>query len=179
VRRFVDRYASAAQAAGLATGAVPTPDQVVAIRVASSLGSVEQDQLPESIRVLKIWTANGCSGSRPSSETTSTVTGPAPTTEVPVNSVAKASADAAVGDSVNEVTAAVNEVMSRRTEEEFGSPPLGSEVGNCRKERDFSAQSLLAPGGAAYLCEVWHDGDKLWDAAPAAIDVNGRVALRP
>jgi hypothetical protein len=93
--------------------------------------------------------------------------------------VAKASADAAVGDSVNEVTAAVNEVMSRRTEEEFGSPPLGSEVGNCRKERDFSAQSLLAPGGAAYLCEVWHDGDKLWDAAPAAIDVNGRVALRP
>src|SRR5206468_11343633 len=121
----------AAQKIGVEPRAVPKPDQVVAIRVAASLDSIEQDKVPGSIQALKVWTANGCSGGGPPSETTSKATSPAPTTESPTSPVAKASADAAVGDSVEEVTAAVNAVMGRRTEEELGSPPLGSEVRNC------------------------------------------------
>jgi hypothetical protein len=68
--------------------------------------------------------------------------------------------------------------MARRTEEEFGSPPLGSEVRNCRKERDFSEQALIGPGGAAYICEVWNEGDRLTDG-PAIVDVDGNVVTHP
>jgi hypothetical protein len=180
LRDFLDRYASAAQNVGVEPGAVPTPDQVVAIRVASNLGSIEQDKLPGSIQALEVWTTNGCSGGRPPSETTPNPASTVPTTpEAPTNPVAKDSADAAVGDVVDSVTAAVNEVMSRQTERELGSPPVGSEVRNCRKERDFSSNSLLAPGGAAYICEVWFQGKRLSSGGPAAIDVDGNVAMQP
>jgi hypothetical protein len=83
-----------------------------------------------------------------------------------------------VGEVDDEATAAVNEAMSRRTEEEFGSPPLGAEVRDCRKERDLSENSLLAPGGTAYVCEVWYEGEHVSDG-PAAIDAQGSVAVRP
>ena len=176
--RWVDRYAEAAEAAGVEPGATPTQDEVVEIRLASNLSSDEQGKLPEAIRILGVWTANGCSGGRPPSETTSTVTTSTSTTGVHTSPVADASADAAVGDSVDEVTAAVNEVMSQQTERELGSPPLGSEVRNCRKEREFSANSLLAPGGAAYFCEVWFEGERRDDGA-AIIDVDGNVFSTP
>jgi hypothetical protein len=83
-----------------------------------------------------------------------------------------------LGEVDDEATAAVNEAMSRRTEEELGSPPLGAEVRDCRKERDLSEASLLAPGGTAYVCEVWYEGEHVSDG-PAAIDAQGNVAVRP
>lgn len=169
---FLERYASAAQAAGLEPGAVSTPDQASEIRAAAQMGSVEQDQLPESIRILGIWAANGCTGGKPPSETTPAVTTPA------VTSPAVTIETVPIGAVDQKVTAAVNEIMAERSERELGSPPVGAEVRNCRKERDFSAESLLAPGGAAYFCEVWFEGERLSDG-PAVIDVDGNVVLSP
>ena len=40
-----------------------------------------------------------------------------------------------------EVTAAMNYAMSQRTEEEFGSSPLGAEVRDCRKDRESHSRS--------------------------------------
>lgn len=84
-----------------------------------------------------------------------------------------------VGEADDDVTAAVNEAMSLVTEREFGSPPVGSEVRNCRKERDLSADSLIAPGGAGYVCEVWNEGEMLFDGGIAVIDAEGNVATHP
>jgi hypothetical protein len=84
-----------------------------------------------------------------------------------------------VGEVDDEVTAAVNEAMSLVTERELGSPPVGSEVRNCRKERDLSADSLIAPGGAGYICEVWNEGEMLFDGGIAVVDAEGNVATHP
>lgn len=99
--------------------------------------------------------------------------------EAPTSAVAVDNANAALGDVVESVTAAVNDVMSKRTEEEFGSPSLGSEVRNCRKVRELSENSLVAPGGAGYLCEVWSEEKMLSDSGIAVIDVHGKVATHP
>lgn len=167
--RFLDEFASAAQAAGIEPGA----NQLGELRVAGNLGSVEADQLPGSIEALGIWAANGCSGGRPPSETTPSAGLPAPTTEPETIEPGLLSA------TDEEVTAAMNYAMSQRTEEEFGSSPLGAEVRDCRKDRDVSEDSLLAPGGRLYTCEVWFE-DELWsDAGLAAIGSDGNVYVAP
>lgn len=84
LRTFVDRYAAAAQAAGLAPGTDPTGDEESSIIAASNLGSIEQDQLPTSIEGLRRWTGNSCSTSgipEPQPTTTATVPPPVSTTE--------------------------------------------------------------------------------------------------
>jgi hypothetical protein len=164
---------TAMQGAGLEPGAVATQDQAGEIRAASQIGSVEQDQLPGSIEALRTWAANGCSGARPPTETTPGAGLPAPTTELDTTEPGLLAA------TDEEVTAAMNYAMSQRTEEEFGSSPLGAEVRDCRKDRDVSEDSLLAPGGRLYTCEVWFEGELWSDAGLAAIDRGGSVYVAP
>jgi hypothetical protein len=167
---FVGRYATAMQAAGLEPGAVPPSDQAGDIRAASQIGSVEQDQLPGSIAALGSWAANGCTGGRPPTDVPDATIS---TTE------AVTSEPGLLAATDEEVTAAVNYAMSQRTEWELGSSPLGAEVRDCRNDRDVSEDSLLAPGGRVYTCEVWFE-DELWsDAGLAAIDSDGNVYVAP
>ena len=84
-----------------------------------------------------------------------------------------------LGEADDEVTAEVNEALSQRTEAEPLSAPLGAEVRNCRKERDLSAGSLIAPGGAGYICELWDDDRMLFDGAIAVVDADGNVVTLP
>jgi hypothetical protein len=84
-----------------------------------------------------------------------------------------------LGEVDDEVAAAVNEALSQRTEADPVSAPLGAEVRNCRKERDLSADSLIAPGGAGYICELWDDDRMLFDGAIAVVDADGNVVTLP
>jgi hypothetical protein len=85
LRLFIDRYSAAAQAAGVKPGTVPTFNQLRKVIPGLGLGSVEQDQVPTSIRALKSWTGNRCSGPLPTAGTgtasTRTATIQAATTE--------------------------------------------------------------------------------------------------
>jgi hypothetical protein len=177
--RWVAGYATAAQSAGVDPGAVPTLDELTEINTASHLDSREQDLLPSSIQALALWADRGCSGDRPVIEATPPPAEETETVTTYANPLDQASSEAAVGESVDEVADAVNEVMSQSTERELGSPPLGSEVRDCRKERDMSENSLIGPGGAGYVCEVWHDGELYSDSGIAVIDAEGRVATTP
>jgi hypothetical protein len=112
--RFLDRYASAAQAVAVEPGAVPTPDQVVEIRVAAQMGSVEQDQLPGSIEALRTWTGSGCSGGRPQIATT-----PVPTTQA-------ATTEAATTEAVP--VAAVEQIEAILEQSASGRSELGSAI---------------------------------------------------
>jgi hypothetical protein len=177
--RWIDHYATAAQAAGVAPGVVPTFEQMIEINGGAYMDSLEQDRLLPAIQALGIWADGGCSGDRP-------VIAPPPppaeateTIETPTNPLAKASAEAALGESVEEVADAVNEVISGYTERELGSPPLGSEVRNCRKARELSENSLIAPGGTGFVCEIWYEGDLWRDGGIAVIDAEGKVFTTP
>jgi len=167
---FVGRYTTAMQAAGLEPGSVPSSDQAGDIRTASQIGSFEQDQLPGSIAALAAWAARGCTGGRPPTD--------APDATISTTD-AVLSEPGLLAATDEEVTVAVNNAMSQRTEWELGSSPLGAEVRDCRVDRDVSEDSLLAPGGRLYTCEVWFE-DGLWsDAGLAAIDRNGNVYVAP
>ena len=84
-----------------------------------------------------------------------------------------------LGEVDDKVTAAANEVLSQQTEADPLSAPLGSEVRNCRKARELSEQSLIAPGGAGYICELWRDGELKFDGAPVTVDADGNVVSVP
>lgn len=84
-----------------------------------------------------------------------------------------------LGEVDDAATAAVNDALSQRTEADSLSAPLGAEVRNCRKVRELSADSLIAPGGTGYSCEVWFEGEMKFDGAPAVIDANGKVVTIP
>ena len=72
VRRFLDAYAAAAGAAGIQPGTAPTFAQLEKIlRQGPSLGSLDQDKVPGSIRTLEAWAAGGCSGKSPAGTTPS------------------------------------------------------------------------------------------------------------
>ena len=177
--RWIDHYATAAQTAGVAPGVVPTFEQMVEINGGAYMDSLEQDRLLPAIQALGIWANGGCSGDRP-------VIPPPPapvatgteTVAAPTNPLAKAAAEAELGDSVDAVTEAVNEVVHARTEEELLTASPDSEIRNCRKVRILSENALIAPGGSGFSCEVWRDG-KFRLNGPAIIDVEGRVATAP
>ena len=173
--RWVDGYATAAQAAGVASGVVPTFDQLTEINTASHLDSREQDLLPPAIEALQRWANGGCTGARPVIEAAPSTTEETETVAEPSSPLAKAAAEAELGESVDEVAEAVSEVMSRKTERELGSPPLGSEVRNCRKERNLSENSRIAPGGTGFVCEIWYEGELWRDGGIAVIDAKGEV----
>jgi len=86
----------------------------------------------------------------------------------------------AAGDVDELATAAVNDAMRRRTDDDsgIGGPPLGAEVRNCRKVGENSEDTLVAPAGSVYQCEVWYDGDR-WADGPAVIRADGSVAVHP
>jgi hypothetical protein len=181
--RWIDGYSTAAESAGVAPGTTPTLDQLYEINAASHLDSREQDLLPPAIQALGTWASGGCTGDRPANPPP-----PASVTETqtetvaePTDPLAKAAGDAELGDSVDAVTEAVNEVVHARTEEdeEFLTASADSEIRNCRKIRNLSEQALIAPGGWGFSCEVWRDGRLRMDGAPAIIDVDGRVATAP
>ncbi|MFY9579515.1 MAG: hypothetical protein WAQ33_09335 [Gaiellaceae bacterium] len=85
----------------------------------------------------------------------------------------------ALGEFDKAATAAVNEALSKRTEADALSAPLGAEVRNCRKARELSENSLIAPGGTGYVCEVWNEGKMLFDGGIAVIDAKGNVVTLP
>jgi hypothetical protein len=182
--RWIDHYATTAKANGVAPGVVPTFEQMVAINGGTYMDSLEQDRLLPAIQALGIWASNGCSGERPVIAAPAPVTETETTTETvaePTDPVAQAAAEADLGDSVDAVTEAVNEVVQARPEGEleFGTASSDSEIRNCRKVRTLSDGALIAPGGWGFACEVWRDGRLRFDGAPAIIDVDGRVATAP
>jgi hypothetical protein len=181
VRSFLDAYSSAAQSAGVATGTLPaSQDQASTIWQSVNGAGVDSIQLRITMRTLASWAAAGCRGDlSPSAATTTMSTPEQPAAPPPpTNPLAKASSEAALGDVVDAVTDAVNEAEHRRTEEELGSAPLGSEVRNCRKVRNLSQQALIGAGGAGYICEIWYE-DERWGDGPAIINPQGKVVTRP
>jgi hypothetical protein len=181
--RWVGGYATAAEAAGVGTGVVPTFDQLTEINTASHLDSREQDLLPPAIEALQQWASGGCSGARPVIEAAPATTAETETVTVaePTNALAKAAAEAELGQSVDAVTQALNEVVQARTQEDedFLTATPDSEIRNCRKVRNMSENALIAPGGWGFSCEVWRDGKLRLEAAPAIIDVDGTIATAP
>lgn len=144
---------------GIETGASPGPAQVEATnqRVRDALAAQEFSAASESVAA---WVEDAVTQCMASTETEPTETG------------------VAIGEVDETATTKVNEAMSRVTERELGSPPVGSEVRDCRKERDLSEGSLIAPGGVSYVCEVWFEDDRQSDGL-AAIDAEGNVAMHP
>jgi hypothetical protein len=180
--RWIDHYATGAEAAGVAPGVVPTFEQMIEINGGAYMDSLEQDRLVPAIQALQLWAEGGCSGARP-------VVPPPPTpaetgTETvaaPTNPLAKAAAEAELGEEVDAVTEVLNEVVHARPadEAELGVATADSELRNCRKVRTMSENALIAPGGWGFSCEVWRDGKLRLEAAPAIIDVDGRIAAAP
>lgn len=81
LQAFVDAYASAAQDAGVVTGTIPaTLDLGSAVWQSVNSTGVDSIELRIAIRILKAWTANGCSGAIPSTVPTATVASPSTTT---------------------------------------------------------------------------------------------------
>jgi hypothetical protein len=107
--RFLDRYASAAQAVAVEPGTVPTPEQVVEIRTGAQMGNIEQDQLPGSIQALAIWAENSCTGGRPPIATT-----PVPATEAATTEAA--ATEAAPVSSVDQIETILLQSASGRRE---------------------------------------------------------------
>jgi len=144
---------------GIGTGASPGQEQVEATnqRVRDALAAPEYSAASESVAA---WIEDAVAQCTASTETEPTET------------------EVAVGEVDETATAKVNEAMSRVTERELGSPPVGSEVRDCRKDRDLSEGSLIAPGGVGYVCEVWYEGERQSDGL-AAIDAEGNVAMHP
>jgi hypothetical protein len=179
--RWIGGYATAAQTAGVESGVVPTFDQLTEINTASHLDSREQDLLPPAIEALQHWANGGCTGDRPVIESAPATTEGTETVAEPANPLAKAAAEAELGESVDAVTEALNEVVHARPadEVELGVATADSEIRNCRKIRQLSDGALIAPGGWGFSCEVWRDGRLRMEAAPAIIDVDGRVATAP
>ena len=103
--RWIDHYATGAEAAGVAPGVVPTFEQMIEINGGAYMDSLEQDRLVPAIQALQLWAEGGCSGARP-------VVPPPPTpaetgTETvaaPTNPLAKAAAEAELGEEVDAVT---------------------------------------------------------------------------
>ena len=101
LRAFVDAYASAAQAAGVEAGTMPsTQDQAGTVWQSVNAAGVDSLELRPAIRTLTAWTAAGCSDSRPPSETTPSVAGPAPTTGTTTTGTTKTSPAVNAGETV-------------------------------------------------------------------------------
>lgn len=61
LRDFFDKFADAAQAAGIKPGAVPLPDQADKLNAALHFSSDEQSATARALTTLDAWTTNGCS----------------------------------------------------------------------------------------------------------------------
>lgn len=119
LRGFVDAYASAAQAAGVETGAMPsTPDQASTVWQSVNAAGVDSLELRPGIRTLTSWAAAGCSDSGPPSETTASGASPAPTTGTTATGTTATSAAVNVGETAtwNGDTFTVSDVKASDTE---------------------------------------------------------------
>ena len=99
LRAFVDAYASAAQAAGVEAGTMPsTRDQASTVWQSVNAAGVDSLELRPAIRTLSSWAAAACSDGRPPSEATPSVASPAPTTGATTTGTTPTTAAVNTGD---------------------------------------------------------------------------------
>jgi hypothetical protein len=118
LRGFVDAYASAAQAAGVEAGSMPsTQNQASTVWQSVNAAGVDSIELRLAIRTLTSWAAGGCSDGGPPSDTTASVASPAPATDTTTTDTTPISAIVNVGETVtwNGDTFTVSDVKTSDT----------------------------------------------------------------